>query len=84
MSLSAVLTGTDRNWESLNKRPIWPLVMQVCTTSTTFIHNKRVKVVSNHNSKNELTAGSAKKEMANTEKHEATIFPGHVLGTVSP
>ena len=31
-----------------------------------------------------LTAGSAKNEMANTEKHEATIFPGHVRGTVSP
>jgi len=31
-----------------------------------------------------LTAGSAKKEIAKTEKHEATIFPIHVWGTVSP
>jgi len=31
-----------------------------------------------------LTAGSAKKDMANTLKHEATIFPIHVCGTVSP
>ena len=30
------------------------------------------------------TAGSAKNEMAKTEKHEATIFPIQVLGTVSP
>ena len=30
------------------------------------------------------TAGSAKKEIANTEKQDATIFPIHVLGTVSP
>lgn len=31
-----------------------------------------------------LTAGSAKKEMAKTLKHEATIFPIQVFGTVSP
>lgn len=31
-----------------------------------------------------LTAGSAKKDIANTLKHEATIFPIHVCGTVSP
>ena len=31
-----------------------------------------------------LTAGSAKKEMANTEKQEATILPVQVSGTVSP
>lgn len=31
-----------------------------------------------------LTAGRAKKEMANTEKQEATILPIHVWGTVSP
>ena len=31
-----------------------------------------------------LTAGSAKNEIANTEKQEATIFPGQVRGTVSP
>lgn len=31
-----------------------------------------------------LTAGSAKNEIANTEKHEATILPIHVCGTVSP
>ena len=30
------------------------------------------------------TAGRAKKEMANTEKQEATILPIQVLGTVSP
>ena len=30
------------------------------------------------------TAGRAKKEMAKTEKQEATIFPVQVLGTVSP
>ena len=30
------------------------------------------------------TAGRAKKEMANTEKQEATILPNQVLGTVSP
>ena len=32
----------------------------------------------------QVTAGSAKKEIAKTEKHEATILPIHVLGTVSP
>ena len=32
----------------------------------------------------ELTAGRAKNDMAKTEKHEATIFPIHVCGTVSP
>lgn len=31
-----------------------------------------------------LTAGSAKNEIAKTEKQDATIFPNHVLGTVSP
>ena len=31
-----------------------------------------------------LTAGSAKKDMANTEKQEATILPIQVCGTVSP
>ena len=31
-----------------------------------------------------LTAGSAKNDIANTEKHEATILPIHVWGTVSP
>ena len=30
------------------------------------------------------TAGKAKNEMANTEKQDATIFPIHVFGTVSP
>ena len=30
------------------------------------------------------TAGRAKKEMAKTEKQEATILPTQVLGTVSP
>jgi hypothetical protein len=32
----------------------------------------------------QLTAGRAKKEMANTEKQEATILPIQVWGTVSP
>ena len=31
-----------------------------------------------------ITAGRAKKEIAKTEKQEATIFPIQVLGTVSP
>ena len=31
-----------------------------------------------------FTAGRAKNEMAKTEKHEATILPVQVLGTVSP
>lgn len=31
-----------------------------------------------------LTAGRAKKEMANTEKQEAMVFPIHVCGTKSP
>lgn len=31
-----------------------------------------------------LTAGRAKNEIAKTLKHDATIFPIHVLGTVSP
>lgn len=31
-----------------------------------------------------LTAGSAKKEMANTEKQDAIVFPIHVCGTLSP
>ena len=31
-----------------------------------------------------LTAGSAKNAMPNTQKQEATIFPHHVLGTLSP
>lgn len=30
------------------------------------------------------TAGSAKKEMAKTEKQEAMVFPTHVCGTLSP
>jgi len=30
------------------------------------------------------TAGSAKKEMAKTEKQEATIFPSQVCGIMSP
>lgn len=32
----------------------------------------------------ELTAGRAKNDIAKTEKHEATILPIHVCGTVSP
>lgn len=32
----------------------------------------------------ELTAGRAKNDIAKTEKHEATILPIHVWGTVSP
>lgn len=32
----------------------------------------------------ELTAGRAKKDMAKTEKQEATILPIQVWGTVSP
>lgn len=32
----------------------------------------------------ELTAGSAKNEIANTLKQDATILPIHVWGTVSP
>ena len=31
-----------------------------------------------------ITAGSAKKEIAKTEKQEATILPSQVRGTVSP
>lgn len=31
-----------------------------------------------------LTAGRAKKEMANTEKQDAMVFPIHVCGTLSP
>lgn len=31
-----------------------------------------------------LTAGRAKKEMANTEKQDAIVFPIHVCGTLSP
>ena len=31
-----------------------------------------------------MPAGSAKNEIAKTEKHEATIFPDQVLGTASP
>ena len=31
-----------------------------------------------------LTAGSAKKDIANTEKQDATILPIQVCGTVSP
>ena len=31
-----------------------------------------------------LTEGRAKKEMENIEKHEAMIFPSHVMGTLSP
>ena len=31
-----------------------------------------------------LTAGRAKNEIAKTEKHDATIFPSQVRGTVSP
>lgn len=31
-----------------------------------------------------LTAGRAKKEMANTEKHDAMVFPIQVCGTLSP
>lgn len=31
-----------------------------------------------------LTAGSAKKDMANTLKQDATIFPIQVCGTASP
>ena len=50
--------------------------MQVCTTI--------VKGGSKRTMNEKLTAGSAKNEMANTEKHEATIFPGQVRGTVSP
>lgn len=32
----------------------------------------------------ELTAGSAKNEMPNKAQQEAIIFPGQVIGTVSP
>lgn len=32
----------------------------------------------------EPTAGSAKKDMAKTEKQEAIVFPTHVWGTLSP
>lgn len=32
----------------------------------------------------QLTAGRAKKEMANTEKQDAIVFPIHVCGTLSP
>lgn len=32
----------------------------------------------------QLTAGNAKKEIAKTEKQEATILPIQVFGTVSP
>jgi len=31
-----------------------------------------------------FTAGRAKNDMAKTEKHDATILPIHVRGTVSP
>lgn len=31
-----------------------------------------------------LTAGKAKNDIANTLKHDATILPIHVCGTVSP
>ena len=31
-----------------------------------------------------ITAGKAKNEMANTDKHDATILPIQVRGTVSP
>lgn len=31
-----------------------------------------------------IPAGSAKKEMAKTEKQEAMVFPTHVWGTLSP
>lgn len=31
-----------------------------------------------------LTAGRAKNDIAKTAKHEATIFPIHVCGTLSP
>lgn len=31
-----------------------------------------------------LTAGRAKKDIANTEKQEAIVFPIHVWGTLSP
>jgi hypothetical protein len=34
--------------------------------------------------KYQLTAGRAKKEIAKTAKQEATIFPTHVWGTLSP
>lgn len=33
---------------------------------------------------NKPTAGSAKKDIAKTLKHDATIFPIHVWGTASP
>ena len=39
---------------------------------------------SNYTRDSELTAGKAKNEIAKTEKHDAIIFPIHVLGTVSP
>ena len=38
----------------------------------------------NANPEPRIPAGSAKKEIAKTEKHEATIFPDQVLGTASP
>lgn len=42
------------------------------------------KKTSPQGSRFRLTAGRAKKEMAKTEKHEATTRPIHDLGTASP
>jgi hypothetical protein len=51
---------------------------QKLTTEYPGIQNESLKMYQN------LTAGRAKKEMAKTEKQEATILPIQVLGTVSP
>ena len=46
--------------------------------------NMPVGLLFHHISRLIFTAGRAKKEIAKTEKQEATIFPIHVFGTVSP
>lgn len=48
-------------------------------------HNTNNTVLSKWtNIRSKLTAGRAKKEIANTAKQEATIFPIQVSGTLSP
>lgn len=43
------------------------------------VHNVYIKyLISRH------TAGKAKNDIANTLKQDATIFPSHVCGTMSP
>ena len=87
-----VLTGRE---ESLNKRVNLALghasvyfVVILCSTIHKTHRGQRSAQWTNTSKlrqmKEKLTAGRAKKEMANTEKHEATILPGQVLGTVSP